>query len=263
MTFLENSKIGFEQKLLEKMSYITILLVEDDPSFALEVEMLIEELGCKLCASVANSRQAVLEAQTKQPDIALVDIRLKGETDGIELAHKLYSMGIPVIFMTAYGDSKIYEKAKSAHPYAFLVKPFDLLTLKSVLQSLKENVKEKNLNSGDEQKGESLTKEHFFIKTNGQLAKVFTSDIKWIHSEGNYCILQTTQRKFVVKMSLTKIKQQLSEEQFIQVHRSYLVQLALITSLNITSNQVFISEDAIPIGRKYKAPLLDRLNLLK
>jgi len=263
MISLENVKIDFEQKLLEKMSYITILLVEDDPSFALEVEMLIDELGCKLCASVADSMQAILKARTLQPDIALVDIRLNGNTDGIELANKLYAMEIPVIFMTAYGDAQIYEKAKSAHPYAFLVKPFDLLTLKSVIQSLKENVKEKNLSSGDEQKREGLTKEHFFIKTNGQLAKVFTSDIKWIHSEGNYCILQTSQKKFVVKMSLTKVKQQLSEEQFVQVHRSYLVQLALITSLNITSNQVFISEEAIPIGRKYKAPLLDRLNLLK
>ena len=260
---MENEKIDFEQKLLEKMSNITILLVEDDPSFALEVEMLIDELGCRLSASVSDSRQGILEARSKQPDIALIDIRLNGDTDGIELANKLYAMGIPVIFMTAYGDAQIYEKAKSAHPFAFLVKPFDLLTLKSVIQSLKKNVKEKNLNNMDGQNSGDFSKEHFFIKTNGQLSKVFISEIKWIHSEGNYCILQTAQKKYVVKMSLTKIKQQLSEEQFIQVYRSYLVQLNMITSLSISSGEVFINETPIPLGRKYKTPLLDRLNLLK
>ncbi|MEM1322236.1 MAG: response regulator transcription factor [Bacteroidota bacterium] len=244
------------------MSAFKILLVEDDLSYALEIEMLIDELGHRLLEVAHNPPTALKVVKRELPNLALVDINLSGAFLGVELAEELSLMGIPIIFITAYNDREIYDKAKHLDPFAYLIKPFDKITLQSIIESL-SNVIAQTAEKGNllNSTGRSIH-DHFFVKSNSQLFKVFIADIQWIHSEGNYCTIQTRQKKYAIKISLTKIKQQLPEKQFLQIHRGFIIQLSLITNIDISSNEVFIGQKALPLGRKYKKQLLDQLNLL-
>lgn len=103
----------------------------------------------------------------------------------------------------------------------------------------------------------------FFVKNGHILQRVNIFDICWIHSEGNYCTINTPNKKHVVKMSLTKIRQRLPVTGFIQIHRSYIVQTGLITHIDLSSNEVFLDNASLPMGRKYKEGLLKCLNMLQ
>ncbi|MEL6863524.1 MAG: response regulator transcription factor [Bacteroidota bacterium] len=246
------------------MSSINVLIIEDDLSFALEVEMLIDKLGYKLVKTVDNSEEALDLIKAKHPDVVLVDLYIEGPYDGIQLAKVLSNKHIPFIFFTASNDLDLYRRAASLKPQAYLVKPFDQLTLQAALERVVE--------MGEQETGQShraetwndsqLLRDSFFIKSHNQLEKVALMEINWIHSEGNYCIIQTSKRKFVIKISLTRIKQKFPPELFVQIHRSYVVQVQQIQHIDISNNELQLEDQILPIGRKYKSDLLTRLNLL-
>jgi signal transduction histidine kinase len=84
---------------------------------------------------VDSGEGALQKVEERVPDLALMDIMLKGEMDGIETAGKIRAMvDIPVIFITAFDDGKMLERAKSAGPFGYIVKPFDERTLHSTIE---------------------------------------------------------------------------------------------------------------------------------
>lgn len=103
----------------------------------------------------------------------------------------------------------------------------------------------------------------FFVKNGHILHRVKFLDIHWIHSDGNYCTILTTNKKHVVKISLVRLQQRLPTGIFIQIHRSYIVQTELIRHIDLTSNEVYIGEKALPLGRTYRDELIQQLNLLQ
>ena len=103
----------------------------------------------------------------------------------------------------------------------------------------------------------------FFVKSGHMLQRIKILDIHWIHSDGNYCTIVTADKKYAVKISLTKIKQRLPEDYFVQIHRSYVVQTGLIRNIDLTSLEVFIEDQGIPLGRTFKEDLINSLNLLQ
>lgn len=108
------------------------------------------------------------------------------------------------------------------------------------------------------------TPESFFIRTGSVLQRVNVSDICWINSEGNYITINTLPgKKFVVKMSLKKIKEQLPEDLFIQIHRSVVVQVIYINKIDVATNEVIAQGNSLPLGRRFKSELLERLTLLQ
>jgi signal transduction histidine kinase len=113
---------------------ISVLIVEDEPLIALETEEKIKDLGYQISSIVGTGAKAIKKAEIDRPDIVLMDIRLKGELDGIETAGIIHSrFQIPVVFATAYAEEKYLEKAKLTHPYGYLIKPVQERDLKVVL----------------------------------------------------------------------------------------------------------------------------------
>ncbi|QTA78265.1 Two component system response regulator/histidine kinase [Desulfonema limicola] len=102
-----------------------ILVVEDEALVADDMAASLEDLGYNVTSIAASGKDAIESARREPPDLVLMDIFLKGELDGIETAHKILSiMDIPVIYVTAYADEKILERAKITEPFGYLVKPF-------------------------------------------------------------------------------------------------------------------------------------------
>jgi PAS domain S-box-containing protein len=112
-----------------------ILVVEDEGVVATDIEECLRKLGYRVVASAATAVSAIRKAVENEPDLVLMDIRLKGPMDGVDAAGELHGrLGIPVVFLTAYADAEILERAKKTCPSGYILKPFDERSLRSAVE---------------------------------------------------------------------------------------------------------------------------------
>ena len=111
-----------------------VLVVEDAAIIALDVANRVKRLGHMVTGVAATAALALEKARETSPDIALMDINLKGDRDGIEAASLLADeLGIRCIFVTAYSDRGMKERALSVRPLGYIVKPIRDAELKEAL----------------------------------------------------------------------------------------------------------------------------------
>ena len=109
-----------------KTAGTNILVVEDEGIVAKDIQNCLERLGHGVPAVVDSGDRAIEEAESKRPDLVLMDIRLKGDMLGTEAAGQIWSrFDIPVVYLTAYADQETVQAAKQAEPYGYILKPFD------------------------------------------------------------------------------------------------------------------------------------------
>lgn len=102
-----------------------VLVAEDEAVIALEIKQVLSRNNYNVVGIVRTGEDLVKESATKNPDIIVSDIRLKGNINGIEAAKTIHkSKNIPVIFVTGYGDYATYQKALKVSPIDYLLKPF-------------------------------------------------------------------------------------------------------------------------------------------
>ncbi len=107
------------------MAKSCILVVEDEAIVAMGIKQKLEDLGHQVVDIVFTGEDAVQTALKKEPDLILMDIVLKGNMDGIEAATRIRKkMDIPVIYLTAYSDEEVLERARMTEPYGYIIKPF-------------------------------------------------------------------------------------------------------------------------------------------
>jgi CheY-like chemotaxis protein len=103
-----------------------ILIVEDEMLISMEIKETLIRLGYDVAGQVITGQAAIDEAEKKEPDLILMDIRLQGEMDGIEAARTIKEKcGIPIIFLTAHSDKNTLERAIAISPSGYLIKPFN------------------------------------------------------------------------------------------------------------------------------------------
>ena len=109
----------------------SILIVEDEDIIAQNIAASLKNLGYNNTYIAESGKKAFKIIEEKQPDLILSDIVLKGKINGIELAHQVQKKyNIPLIYITAYSDEDIINKAKLTGPYGYLTKPFRKKDLK-------------------------------------------------------------------------------------------------------------------------------------
>ncbi|MCZ7401794.1 MAG: ATP-binding protein [Candidatus Methanoperedens sp.] len=102
-----------------------ILVVEDERITAEDIRRRLLKMGYSVISTVDTGEKAIKEASDQKPDLILMDIILKGKMDGIEAAGQIHSrLNIPIVFLTAFTDEKILERAKATSPFGYIVKPF-------------------------------------------------------------------------------------------------------------------------------------------
>ena len=113
----------------------TALIVEDETLIAEELAERLSRMGFLVVATVDSADDAVQVAVRERPDIVLMDIRLKGERDGIHAAGEIRSrVNIPVVYLTAYSDQITLDRAKHTEPYGYVLKPFHERELQITLE---------------------------------------------------------------------------------------------------------------------------------
>lgn len=253
------------------MSNMKILIVEDEPSYALELQMIVDELEYDVLATVDNAKSVFKVLEKEQPDLILMDINIKGEVNGIEVARRIEEKGIGIIFITSFDDRTTFQEASTTRNFGYIVKPFNHLTLQSAIEISLRNTTSDDEAENDTAKKEGegavwdediILKDFVFIKKRNRLEKVALEDIEYLEADGNYCMILAKQKKFILKMSLKKASDILSTGAFLRVSKSHIVNMNNISTIVLSENRILLGEKSFVIGKSYKSKVMSRLKLL-
>jgi PAS domain S-box-containing protein len=120
---------------MNTMEPASILIVEDEPVVAKDIQMSLQRLGYRVPATATSGEEAIRKAGDTHPDLILMDIVLKGKMDGVETALQIQrSQDVPVIYLTAYADSHTLERAKITSPAGYMLKPYQANELRTTIE---------------------------------------------------------------------------------------------------------------------------------
>jgi len=132
--------------ILEKSP--NILIVEDENIIAMDIRFMLENLGYKISGVVSSGEDSIKKAYKMLPDLILMDIKIKGNIDGVSAANQIYkSLRIPVVYLTAYLDNSTMDRVKKTMHFGFISKPFGEKELHNIIEeTLAHNYKYKYSN---------------------------------------------------------------------------------------------------------------------
>ncbi len=235
---------------------VKILIVEDELIIAHGIKRTLISIGYNVDGIAETSDEAINFIDKSAVDLVLMDIHIKGDRDGIDTAiiikEKYFT---PVIFLTALSDNHTLGRAKIAAPYGYIVKPFKEADLKAnieiALYKFQKDIEDKN----DQEKGNHTS---FFAKKGKGYIKVMFIDVLWIEALENYVIVNTLNQRLIIYSTFKNIEQKLPSNDFVRVHRSYIVRIDKIES--IEEGTAIIAAKSIPIGKSYKENFENKIN---
>ena len=240
---------------------IKILVVEDEMIIGAKVSMFLSELGYEVTGILPRAEEALMQLEENRPDIALLDINLKGNMDGIALAQVLHNEHhIPVIFLTANSDDATFQRAKAAKPYAFLAKPFKKLDLQRALEltiSLLANQTQKE--HPESKAGEEtpyILSDRIFVRNKEKMIKILFDTIMYVEAERNYCRIVTKTKEYLLTMPMKTLEDKLPAS-FQRIHRSHIVNLAQVDEVD--ESHVMVGQKALPLSKSMREEFLMRI----
>lgn len=112
-----------------------IMIVEDNTTVAIDCRECLISLGYNVTSIQASGEDAIRKAQIELPDAVLMDIHLRDKMDGITAAEQMYDQfQIPVVFLSAYGDRELLQRAKKVGSFGYILKPFEERELYAMLE---------------------------------------------------------------------------------------------------------------------------------
>lgn len=246
------------------MANIRILAVEDDQILAETLELLVEELGYLMIAVVDNSAEALRMHKATLPDLVLMDIQIKGDLNGIEVAQKMITeRPTPVIFITSLRDRDVFEQAKQLGPYAFLNKPFDEVSIQNAIELAVTRIAAEGVSNPIGQWSQDVvTSQELFVKVKNRLVKLDFQDVLWAEVEGKYVFIITAEEKLELRIALKDLEAQLPTGMFVRVHRNYLVNLSRSTGIDLDRSIINVGDSELPLGTSYRENVLNRISTL-
>jgi signal transduction histidine kinase/DNA-binding response OmpR family regulator len=129
-----------------------LLVVEDEAIVAMDLQRRLTSLGYSVLATASTGEEAIRIAAETCPGLILMDIRLRGQTDGVEAAEAIRARcDVPVVYLTALADEETLNRAKMTAPFGFLVKPFEERELHATIEmALHKHRLETALREGEE-----------------------------------------------------------------------------------------------------------------
>lgn len=244
---------------------INLLIIEDEPIIAKDIADALEDLGYGVTAICRNHQQALDSLQASRPDLVLCDIHLEGDDwDGIRLASEIRRLyDLPLIFLTALTDPATIGRAAEVEPDAYLTKPFEDRTLYAAIELAisKFALRQDALPVvSPDAVAPPFIAGCFFIKDKKRLVKVCTEEILWVKADGVYSQLATVAKQYLLTTHLGAIEEKLLKLPFLRVHRSYLVNVQHIQS--IEEDILTIGTERIPLGKSYRDAFYRRLQQL-
>ena len=237
-----------------------ILIVEDERLVAKDLAARLIQAGYAITGMADNFETAIALFKEHSPDLVLLDINIKGEKNGIAIATEINNtIPTPFIFVTAQTDAETLKHAKNTFPSAYLIKPFTTSHLSVSIELALHNFayqktgleKSATTNTVVEEEENIYLKENFlFIKEGNTYIKVKQNEVLMIESQGNYVKLHTTEKRYLIRCTINKAIEKMNQPYFVQVHRSFCVNIHRVTKFD--DHEITVANVKAPIGRNYK-----------
>ena len=228
-------------------------VIVDDESGALEIltQYIHRTPQLKLIESFRDSLEALTFLARHDADLIFLDIDMPN-LDGMQLAELLHNKNMQVIFCTAYSEYAVESYEKEAVDY--LLKPIAYERfLKAVDKALNTHMK----NSRGEKPGIPQEKDHLFIKSGPRIHQVNINELLYLEKQGHYIVFHTSKEQLLSRMNMTDLLQTLPDGNFIRIHRSYVIALDKIET--IEKHAVVIQGKRIPIGDSFREEFFQRI----
>jgi DNA-binding LytR/AlgR family response regulator len=232
------------------------------------LESILQDLGYKVIGIVSNAIDAITMTALHKPNLVLMDIMIKGKTSGIEAAKEIKTKyDIPVVFLTAYADDKTIDNAKDAFPYGYIIKPFKEKELETTIEmAINKYDEDKNVKKERDLYhsliSQKSSNDSIFIRADYKLNKVKYEEIYFIEALKDYVVINTADNVFTTHTTMKEMVRVLPDDQFVRVHRSFIVRLDKIFSIKYPDLIIEGKMKVIPIGGLYRKELYDKLNLI-
>ena len=246
----------------ENMS-ITIAIVEDLDEVRNGLKDFISlSTDFTVVGAFKSGEEAYENLPKTTPDIVIMDIRLRGDINGIDTAILMQkNADMPVIFLTANADEATFNKAKAAKPYAFISKPYKQIDLQRAIELTISHLagEENNVTSvvSGARDQPFILSDRIFVRQREKMIKIIVADILYIEADRNYCRIFTKTNEYVLSITLKTIEEKLSNHIFLRVHRSYIINLSHIDA--VADDHVIINQKAMPVSEGLKEKLLQRI----
>lgn len=218
-----------------------ILIVEDEVLIATQIEMFLELNGYNCIGSVVDYSGAIELLESNPVDLILLDIKINGAKDGIDLAKYINkNLGLPFLFLTSYNDTDTLKKLKLLNPVGYINKPINDATLLTNIDLYFNSTKRYS--------------QHIIpIKSGKKTYNINCTDIQYIVAEHVYVNLQFANHTEIIRISLTKFLQQLPNKELIQINRSTAINPNMINKLE--KSKLTIKNKVFKISEKFKTNL--------
>ncbi len=228
------------------------LIVDDNKLARTAMKQLASHVDfLKVLGECSSAMEAYNILQKEKIDLLLLDIEMPGMS-GLELTRNLGKNGPIIIFTTVKKDYAV--EAFELNVADYLIKPVSPARFIQAVERAREIFESAN------REIQVSDLEFVFIRDNGVLKRIRTEDILYLEAMGDYVKLFTAQKFHAIHTTLKSLEEKLPANKFMRVHRSYIVALDKIES--IEDGSIIIQKNAIPIADAYKSALNSRLRLL-
>jgi len=251
------------------MTKISVLVVEDESIVSKDIQLSLKKLGYEVIGTATTGDKAIELALELEPDVILMDIMLKGSISGIQAAEIIQAeVSIPIIFLTAYADDATLSKAKTTQPYGYIIKPFKQIDLHTTIEIAiykhKKNlevIKERDFLYSIVENKEQADLDFIFVKANNKLVKIKNTEIYFIEALKDYVAINILAKRFTVHSTMKDIEAKMGNKEFLRVHRSFIVRIDKISTIDFPNLILEDDKKIIPIGGSYKDELSKRIGL--
>jgi DNA-binding LytR/AlgR family response regulator len=236
---------------------VTCLVVDDDPVARELVARFVEQhpalalAGTCTDAVDAASRLAQERAAGRPVELVFLDVEMP-EMTGLELADALGEDRPQIVLITS--KAEYAREAFDVEATDYLVKP----TTYARFLKAAERALARRAPSGTPA-GDTADPNVLFVKTDGRLVRLDLREVLWVEAKKDYALFHTPGQEHLVHTTMKELEARLPDD-FVRVHRSFLVRIDKIK--DVEDSSVVVGRKVIPVGRTYRAPLLDRLNTL-
>jgi signal transduction histidine kinase len=199
------------------MTTARVLIVEDEVVVANNLHDRLRELGYSVLGMVASGEEAVRCAGETLPDLVLMDIKLRGEIDGVQAAEQIRAgFGIPVVYLTGFADDTTLQRAKVAEPYGYVLKPFELRELRTAIEvALYKHAMEKKLQESEQRYREQLEQRVAertadLVKANRQLQQEI-AEREQVEAQ-RIAMLQVLEKEMIVRIEVEQRLERLAQQ---------------------------------------------------
>lgn len=229
------------------------IIVDDNKMARTAIRFLIEQVDfLTLKQECASPVEAFNYLKTEDVDLVFLDVEMPGMT-GIELIKNLEKRPI-IILITSKKDYAV--EAFELNVADYIIKPVNLARFTMAVSRAKELFDSKDQVMDANQR----SKDYIFVRSNSILTKIKLDDIIYIQALGDYVNIYTPEKRYTIHCTLKSMEEKLPANKFYRLHRSYLVSLNHVDTVEDTT--VYIGKHHLPIGEQFKKELLKKLNLI-